>query len=76
MLGAAPLQEIVQRALDHATGLCVTQASLWFKTPSAVFFRYCALPRIDAGCPGSFSFLPVSEIFAPSTLRMETSRSV
>src|SRR5207247_3103866 len=37
---------------------------------------YRARPRMEAGWPGSLSFLPVSVILVPSTLRMDTSRSV
>ena len=37
---------------------------------------YCVRPRMEAGWPGSLSFLPVSVIVVPSTLRMDTSLSV
>ena len=37
---------------------------------------YCGPARIEAGCPGNFSFCPVSVSLSPSTLRIETSWSV
>lgn len=45
-------------------------------TRIAGYLSYRAAPRIDAGLPGSFSFLPVSVTLVPSTLRIDTSLSV
>ena len=54
----------------------ITPAFAGLTRPTSTAPRYCGPPRIEAGCPGSFSFCPVSVSLSPSTFRIETSWSI